>query len=210
MFKNRKEAGEKLAAELMKYLRRRNTIVLALPRGGIPIGYEISQKLHIPLDVIITRKIGAPGNPELAIGALAENGEVVLSDTTLTAYGVNRNYIKQKVDQEKAEIQRRIELYRAGRPLPKLEGKTVILVDDGIATGATLHIAIQAIEKEKPKKIVVAMPVAPPAAKQAFGKLVGEFVCLEFPLDFSAVGQFYEDFTAPDVEDLQALLQNRT
>lgn len=206
-FKDRSEAGQRLAEKLTKYLRRKDAIVLALPRGGILIGAEIAKTLKIALDVIITRKIGAPGNPEFAIGALSENGEVVFSDTTLTAYGINNAYIKKKIEQEKEEIKNRIALYRNGKPLPSLKNKVVILVDDGIATGFTMQIAIQAVAKENPKKIVVAVPAAPISATNEFLKLVTDFVCLDRPPDFSAVGQFYENFEIPKTEKLQELLK---
>lgn len=206
-FKDRSEAGQRLAEKLTKYLRRKDAIVLALPRGGIFIGAEIAKALKIALDVIITRKIGAPGNPEFAIGALSENGEVIFSDTTLTAYGINNAYIKKKIEQEKEEIKNRIALYRDGKPLPSLKNKVVILVDDGIATGSTMQIAIQAVAKENPRKIVVAVPVAPISATNEFLKLVTDFVCLDSPPDFSAVGEFYENFETPKIEELQKLLK---
>jgi putative phosphoribosyl transferase len=206
-FKDRKEAGSLVAEKLMRYADREDVIVLALPRGGVVNGFEIARQLKCPLDILIVRKIGFPGQPELAIGAVAETGVVVLNEEVISFGRVSEEYIKQETEKQKEEIKRRMELYRSGKGLPELEDKTVILVDDGVATGATMKAAIAALKKEKLKKLVVGLPVASVEAEASIGKMVDEMVCLQTPLGFMAVGGYYEDFTQVTDDEVVEMLK---
>ncbi len=195
MFEDRADAGKKLAERLIHYKDRGDVIVLALPRGGVVTGFEIASALHAPLDVLIVRKIGLPDNPELAMGAVAETGAAVWNSDVVRYSGLSEEELRQEVLRGKEEIARRAALYRNGRRLPDLSGKTVILVDDGVATGATIKASIPAIRGERAAKIVLALPVGPPATAEVLRRMVDEFLCLETPGGFSAVGQYYADFT---------------
>lgn len=206
IFRNRREAGAELAGKLMKYAGRKDVIVIALPRGGVETGVEIAERLNCPLDVIIVRKIGYPGQPELAIGAVAETGAVVLNEEIIAMGGVSKDYIDQESEEKKKEIQRRKELYRGGADIPDMKGKTVIVVDDGVATGATMKSAISAVKKERPEKVVVALPVASVEAKESIGAMVDEILCLQAPPDFMAVGGYYEDFRQVTDEEVVEML----
>lgn len=204
-FQDRYDAGRRLAAKLDKY-RNEPVIVLALPRGGIIPGYEVATALHAPLDVIISRKIGAPGDPEFAIGAIAENGELVINEEAVSPAGMLRDYISNEAKRQMVEIQRRKDLYRGGKPLPDLEDKVVILVDDGIATGSTLRAAVKAVKAEGAKKTVIAVPVAPPEAVDRFKKEVDEVICLYTPEDFMGVGRWYFNFDQVSDEQVREIL----
>ena len=210
MFRNRSEAGSRLAAQLDRYKDRNDVIVLALPRGGVVTGYEIARAIGAPLDVLIVRKIGFPYQPELAAGAVAETGSVVLNRDIISMGGLSEEAFRPEVDRQKEEIARRIVLYRAGRKLSNLTGKTVILVDDGVATGATMKAAITALKKEHIAKLVVALPVGPPETVEVLRRMVDEFICLETPLYFMAVGAHYGDFTQVTDEEVVKLLQRST
>jgi len=205
LFGDRHEAGRRLARCLEEY-RGADAVVLGLPRGGVVVGAEIAGALGLPLDVIISRKIGAPGNPEYAIGAVAENGEVQLNEAEIAAFGISRRYIHDQVQQELREIERRIQLYRAGRKLLDLEGRTVILVDDGIATGFTVMVAIKAVRAERPRKVVLAVPVAPPESIEELQPQVDQLVCLATPVPFLAVGRFYRRFEQVSDEEVTQYL----
>jgi putative phosphoribosyl transferase len=207
IFRDRKEAGALVAEKLMHYAGRKDIIVLALPRGGVVNGFEIARRLNCPLDILIVRKIGFPGQPELAIGAVAETGAVVLNEDVISMGRVSEEYIKQAAEKQKGEIKRRRELYRGGKGLPELEGKTVILVDDGVATGATMKAAIAALKEEKIKKLVVGLPVASVEAEASIGKMVDEMVCLQAPPGFMAVGGYYEDFTQVTDDEVVEMLK---
>ncbi len=207
VFKDRKEAGSLVAEKLMRYAGREDVIVLALPRGGVVNGLEIAKRLKCPLDILIVRKIGFPGQPELAIGAVAETGAVVLNEEIISMGGISDEYIKQEAEKQKEEIKRRRELYREGKGLPSLEGKTVILVDDGVATGATMKAAISALKEEKLKKLVVGLPVASVEARESIGGMVDEMVCLQSPPGFMAVGGYYENFTQVTDEEVVDMLK---
>jgi predicted phosphoribosyltransferase len=184
--------------------------VLALPRGGVANGLEIAKLLNCPLDIIIVRKIGFPGQPELAIGAVAETGAVVLNENIISMGGVPDDYVKRETELQEDEIERRKELYRGGKSIPSLTGKTVILVDDGVATGATIKAAISALKEEELGKLVVALPVASQDAVKSIGSMVEELVCLQAPPDFMAVGGYYQDFTqVTDDEVIDRLKQAR-
>lgn len=205
LFANRSEAGKQLAERLRNYAGE-GTIVLALPRGGVVVGYEVARVLRLPLDVIITRKIGAPGAPEYAIGAVAENGEVLLNDAEIRLMGISQKYIEEEIARQRAEIERRKDLYRGGKPFPRLTGRRVILVDDGIATGFTVRTSIKAIMAEKPLELVLAVPVAPAEAIDELAAMVDAVVCLDTPSPFIAVGAWYRSFEQTTDEEVGALL----
>jgi putative phosphoribosyl transferase len=207
MFKDRSDAGAQLSLMLKEYKNKEGVLVFALPRGGVVTGYEIACYLNAPLDVVIVRKIGFPGQPELGIGAVSETGTVVLNQFIISTYGVPNDYIVREVSRQKEEISRRVKRYRKGKELPALKGKIVILVDDGVATGATMKAAITTLKEEKLTKLIVALPVAPPDIADELEKMVDEFVCIETPIDFTAVGAYYHDFTQVSDEEVVELLQ---
>jgi len=206
VYKDRKDAGRQLAEKLSRYGDKTDVIVLGLPRGGVTVAYEIAKVLHCPLDILIVRKIGFPGNPELAAGAVSETGSVVFNENIVTAYGVSKAYLEQETARQQEEIARRITLYRGGAGVPLLEGKTVILVDDGVATGATLKAAISTLKEERLARLVVALPVASQSAEQELAAMADEWVCLQAPAGFMAVGQYYSDFTQVEDDDVVAML----
>jgi putative phosphoribosyl transferase len=207
MYRDRHDAGRQLARALVHYTGARDTIILALPRGGVVVGYEVSLALHVPLDVLITRKLGTPGNPELAMGALAETGYRHLNPDVLRTYGISHSQLEAEVRRQQAEIDRRIERYRGGRSLPVLENQTVVLVDDGIATGATFYASLGALRQSAARRLVAALPVAPPDAVHQLKTLVDEVVILQAPAVFFAIGQFYQEFTQVEDEEVIACLE---
>lgn len=206
MFKDRRDAGIQLAERLTHYKDKDNLLVLALPRGGVVPGFEVAKALNAPLDVLIVRKIGFPGQPEFAIGAVAETGAVSMNRSIVGRYNVSGDYIKEETARKKEEIARRVEMYRGGRSIENLEGRTVILVDDGVATGATMKAGIAALKKEKIGKLVIALPVAPPSTADELGDMADEVICLETPEDFAAVGGYYYDFTQVTDDEVVAML----
>lgn len=211
IFKDRRDAGCALAHRLKKYKDREGVMVLALPRGGVVTGDEIASYLNCPLDIIIIRKLGFPGQQELAIGAVSETGAVVLNETVISSGGVSGQYINSEITRQKAEIKRRVNLYRKGHGIPELKGKTIILVDDGVATGATMKAAISTLSTEGISKLIVALPVAPPETADELRRMADEFICLETPSYFMAVGAFYQDFTqVTDEEVVKILEKSRT
>ena len=205
-FRDRREAGRLLAARLRRYAKRPHTVVLGLPRGGVPPAAEIAAALRLPLDVIVSRKLGAPGNPELAIGAIAEGGEPYLHPDVLADGETLQEHVALEVHHQRAEIARRQERFRDGRPLSVAEGETVILIDDGVATGATAIAAIRALRAQGVGRIVFAIPVAPPDTAEALRGMVDEFVVLATPTQFWAVGAFYEDFRQVSDDEVVELL----
>jgi putative phosphoribosyl transferase len=207
MFADRRDAGVQLISRLKEYKDQQGVIVLALPRGGVATGYEIARSLNMPLDIVIVRKIGFPGQPELGIGAVSETGTVVLNTSIISTYGVPKEYIEREVSRQKEEISRRVKLYRKGKRLPSLEGRTVILVDDGVATGATMKSAITTLKEENLKKLIVALPVAPPGVVKELEQMVDLFICIETPFDFMAVGSYYHDFTQVSDEEVINFLE---
>lgn len=209
LFKNRADAGQKLAVTLEKFNNSPNTIILALPRGGVVVGFEISQKLNLPLDIVVPRKIGAPGNPEFAIGAITETGEGIFDEMIIGAYAITESYLQNEIKKEKAEAERRLKLYRGLRPPIDLKNKTVILVDDGLATGLTMRAAIKTVKKLGAAKIVVAIPVTSPEAAELVKREVDELIYLDAPAFFGAVGSFYEEFGQTTDEEVIDLLKNR-
>ena len=205
-FRDRMEAGQLLAKQLCEYERRADAIVLALPRGGVPVGYEIATKLGLPLDVFVVRKLGVPGQPELAMGAIASGGVRVLNEDVLRAMPFAAATIAEITAEETREVERRERDYRDGRPAPEMEGRVVILVDDGLATGATMLAAIAALRQKNPAKIVVAVPVCPPETLQEIERAADDTVILFAPDWFRGVGQFYDDFAQLDDETVRDLL----
>jgi putative phosphoribosyl transferase len=204
LFKNRIEAGQKLASALKPV--DKNAIVLAIPRGGVVVGFEVARSLHIPLDIIITRKIGAPGNPELAIGAVAEDGTYLLDNNLVEMMGVPQDYIEAEVENQKAEIKRRLQKYRGTAPNPILAKREVILVDDGVATGSTLKAALHSLRKIGVKNLVVAVPVGPVDTIKELKLQADRVICLHTPEPFYAIGEFYEDFDQTNDEEVINLL----
>lgn len=195
IFRDRKEAGKRLADRLSHYRNRKEVVVLALPRGGVTVGYEVARELRCPLDILIIRKIGCPGIPELAAGALSETGIEVFNEDVLAAHHISSEYLRKETERQKEEIARRSAVYRKGREMVPLAGKIVILLDDGVATGATMKAAIATLRKEPLQKLVAALPVAPPGTVEEIRPTVDELICLETPEWFPAIGNFYSDFT---------------
>jgi putative phosphoribosyl transferase len=191
----------------MQQYRGANTVVLAIPRGGVVVGYEVAAALGAPLDVIIPRKLGAPNQPELAVGAVAGDSIVVLDRKTIGYLGVPSEYIEAEVERQREEIARRRKLYRDDKPFPSLEGKTVILVDDGIATGATITAAAREVRAHNPAKLVLAVPVAPPETVDRLSREVDDLVVLETPEPFFSVGSWYYQFEQTSDEQVMALLE---
>lgn len=206
LFRNRIEAGKKLAGALQSYKGAKQTVVLGLPRGGVVTAYEVAKALHLPLDVLVPRKIGAPDNPELAIGAIAGSG-TVLDRELIERLGVSESYIQAEIEKQKKEAERRISLFRVGKPPQDYRGWTAILIDDGIATGSTMRASIAALKKMHAAKIVVAVPVAPPDTISDLKKEVDAVICLYTPSSFMAVGQFYDEFAQTQDEEVIELLR---
>lgn len=206
-FQNREEAGRILAAKLMLYANRPDTLILALPRGGVPIGYEIARALNLPLDVIIVRKLGVPGHEELAMGAIASGGVRVLNRSVIESLRIPPDSLEAVEKREALELMRREATYRGNRQPASVKGKTVILVDDGVATGSTMRVAISALREQHAGRIIVATPVAPPTVRWEMEALVEDFVALVMPEDFFGVGQWYRDFTQVSDDTVYELLR---
>ena len=206
LFRDRRDAGRVLAGRLDRYRGRPDLLVLGLPRGGVPVAYEVAVALHAPLDVFLVRKLGVPGHEELAMGAIATGGVLVLNDDVVQALNISARSIDTVQAREEQELRRREVAYRGTRPFPELEGRTVILVDDGLATGSTMRAAIQAVRARRPGRVVVAVPVAAPSTVQELSVEVDEIVCLNMPVVFQAVGQWYYDFSATTDDEVRELL----
>lgn len=206
IFRDRHHAGEELVKSLKKYKDDPNAVVIGLPRGGVVNAYEAAKGLNLPLDIVYPRKIGAPFNPELAIGAITESGEGILNEPLVMQLGVSDNYIKRTIESEKAVAQKRLKMYRKDKPKIPLEGKTVIIVDDGLATGATMKAAIKSVQSEGADRIVIAVPVSPPDTLEEIKELVDEAISLDTPPFFAAVGEFYQDFSQTEDEEVIELL----
>ena len=202
MFRNREEAGRILADKLSHYRNDPTAVILALPRGGVAVGYQLSLALHLPLDVFMTRKIGAPGNPEYAIGAVAETGSCSLNQEAVNSFGLSQHELNRLVHVQEKEIARRKDLYRQGRSLPQLTGRTVLLVDDGIATGSTFMASALAIRSLQPRRLVGVIPVGPSSTIREVRSHVDELVVLMTPEPFEAVGNFFVDFTQVEDRDV--------
>lgn len=201
-FKDRNDAGRKLAGALEHFTSRRDTIIIALPRGGAPVAYEIAQKLHLPMDIFPVRKLGVPGHEELAMGALAPDGQYYLNDNITSSLGVSPKAIELTINKENKELSRRNQLYRHGMPFPVIKGKTVIIIDDGMATGATMQVAAQSLRHAGAGYIVVAIPVAPEDACLVLEQYADELICLERPSSFSSVGEWYQEFNQVSDEEV--------
>lgn len=203
-YADRREAGRALAEKLVHYAGRDDVVVLALPRGGVPVAHEVATVLHAPLDVFIVRKLGYPGHEEYAMGAIASGGVVVMNADI--GVPVSDAAMQAAIAREQEELRRREQLYRGSRAMPELEGRTVILVDDGLATGSTMRAAVQAVKKSKPARVVVAVPVAARDSCEAFRREVDEVVCAMTPEPFRAVGLWYRDFEQTSDEEVHRLL----
>jgi putative phosphoribosyl transferase len=205
-FEDRREAGRRLAEKLSRF-KDEQTVVFALPRGGVPVGYEISRALEAPLDVFISRKLGAPGQPEFGIGAVAVGGVRILNQDVVRRLGIPDDYIEQITAQEIAEVGRRLRYFRGERPEPEVGGRTAILVDDGLATGVTARAAVQALRMRKPRSLILAAPVCAAQSAALFKTVVDELVCLESPSDLGAIGFWYRNFEQTSDEEVVELLE---
>jgi putative phosphoribosyl transferase len=205
-FRDRRDAGRQLAHELERYSGTADLIVLALPRGGIPVGYEVARHLDAPFDAMLVRKLGVPGHEELAMGAIASGGTRILNEEVVRSLDIDEAQIAAVADREQAELERRERLYRGGAPAPKVRERTVIVVDDGLATGSTMRAATAAIRARGPKAIVIATPVASPAACAELESDAEEIACALVPEPFVAVGAWYERFDPPSDEEIKELL----
>ncbi|CAN5594809.1 phosphoribosyltransferase [soil metagenome] len=206
IFKDRRDAGLRLAGRLSEY-RDEDAVILALPRGGVPVGYEVARALNVPLDVFVARKLGAPGQPELAIGAVASGGVRLVNERVVWELGVSEDWIEAVTEKELAEVGRRMRRFRGEKPEPEVGGRTVILVDDGIATGMTVKAAIRAIREKGPRRIVLAVPVCAEVTADALALEVDELICLQTPADLQAIGFWYENFRQLDDEEVIELLE---
>ncbi len=205
-YENRYDAGRRLALSLSDYAGRPDVTVLALPRGGVPVGSEIARALRVPLDVFVVRKLGVPGQPEFAMGAIASGGALVLDQQTISDLRIPRDAVERVIASERAELARREELFRGSRPPVDASGRTVILVDDGLATGSTMQAAIAALRKEGPASIIVAVPVGSREACGAIGAVTDGCLCAMIPDRFYAVGLWYEDFSETTDAEVRQLL----
>ena len=206
MFRDRRDAGRRLAERFDAYAEGPDVVVLALPRGGVPVAYEIATRLSAPLDVLVVRKLGVPGHSELAMGAIASGGIEVVDRRIVGVLGISHELFEHVERSERAELVRREALFRAGRPPLDVTGKTVILIDDGLATGSSMAAAIDALRTRSPARIVVGVPVAPPETCEALGKRADEIFCLYTPPEMHAIGLWYEDFTQTTDSEVRELL----
>jgi putative phosphoribosyl transferase len=206
LFRDRSEAGQVLAGRLTAYANRPGALVLALPRGGVPVAYEVAQALNVPLDVFLVRKLGVPGREELAMGAIASGGVRVFNEDVIQALGISPEVIEAVAQAELQELTRRERLYRGDRPLPEVRGRSIILVDDGLATGSSMRAAIAALRRRGPSRIIVAVPVGSSETCTEFQDVADEVVCARTPEPFYAVGQWYEDFTQTTDEEVRDML----
>lgn len=207
IFQNRQEAGKLLAKKLKVFKEQKNLIILGIPRGGIVIGKQLSQAFNCPLDIIVTKKIGAPGNPELAIGAIGPEGEEVIDEELAEKVGADEKYLQSQIQNLKPEVLRRIKEYRGSKPPLNLKDKVVILTDDGIATGATMLAGIEVVRQHEPKRIIVAVPVIARDSLRKIEEKADEVVYLDAPLMFFAVGQFYREFEQISDEEVKEQLR---
>src|SRR5262249_55678917 len=210
-YQDRSEAGRLLAERLAKYKNRPDVVILALPRGGVPVAYEVARALNAPLEVFVVRKLGVPGQEELAMGAVASGGVRVLNPEVVAALGrFASGAIERVTEMESAEVRRREEQYRGARPFPELKGKTVILVDDGLATGATMRAAARAVREREPARLIIAVPVAPESSCEEMRSEADEVVCALTPDSFFGVGQFYQNFHQTTDDEVRQLLARST
>lgn len=206
-FDDRRAAGVALAGRLQRFKGREDVVVLALPRGGVPVGYEVARALEAPLDVFLVRKLGVPGHEELAMGAIASGGIRVVNDDVVSWYRIPMTVIDRVAREQQQELERREQAYRDGRAPVELTGRVVLLVDDGLATGSSMKAAVEAVRAHAPSRIVVAVPVGAPDTCSALADLADEAICLQTPEPFSAVGQWYRDFSQTSDDEVRRLLQ---
>lgn len=207
MFLNRVDAGRRLATKVARYANREDVVVLGIPRGGVPVAFEVARAIHAPLDILLVRKLGVPGERELAMGAIASGGARIINWRLIAGLGVTDAQVAETIAEQEAELQRREELYRGVKSGIPIQGKTIILVDDGIATGSSMLAAIEALRTLQPKKIVVAVPVAPTHADADFSGVADEFICVDQPEEFYGIGQFYQDFSQTQDLEVRVLLE---
>jgi putative phosphoribosyl transferase len=206
-FTDRRHAGRVLATRLAKYAGRDDVVVLALPRGGVPVGYEVASSLGVPMDVFLVRKLGTPGHRELAMGAIASGGVRVLNEDVVHWYGISDAAIERIAHDEQEELERRERAYRGDRRAPDLAGRIVILIDDGLATGSTMRAAAQAVRAHQPARVVIAVPVGAPQTCAELTAVADEVICARMPEPFSAVGQWYLNFDQTEDDEVRELLQ---
>jgi len=206
-FRDRIDAGQKLAERLTRYAHRKDVLVLALPRGGVPVAYEVARSLGVPLDLFLVRKLGTPGQEELAMGAIASGGIRVLNEDVVKSLRISEEKINEATRKEQRELDRRERAYRGDRPMPDMQGRTIILVDDGLATGTTMRAAVRALRARNPARIVVAVPTAPRDVCEEFEGEVEEVLCASTPEPFWAVGAWYEDFSQTSDEEVRSILE---
>ena len=206
-FKDREEAGKELARALLEF-RGKNAVVLGMPRGGVVVAREVAESLGAPLDIVVTRKIGAPGEPEFALGAVTQEGDVIVDSRAAESVGATPEYLQEEARRKKSEVKERMRSLRGDMPYPSLEGKPVIIVDDGMATGNSMRAAVQSVRKRGPKEVVVAVPVAPKETVTELSRGGTRVVCLEQPRFFFAIGEFYRDFAQVEDSEVRALLES--
>ena len=206
LFHDRTDAGRQLAERLSGYANRNDVVALGLPRGGVPVAYQVASRLAVPLDVFLVRKLGVPGHVELAMGAIAPGGIEVLNHGLIADLGISPATVAGIAAAERIELERRDRVFRGGRPFPELAGKTVIVIDDGLATGATMEAAVTALRRMNPAEIVVAVPVGARETCDRFARLADHVVCLATPASFDAVGLWYEDFSQTTDDEVKELL----
>jgi putative phosphoribosyl transferase len=209
LFRNREEAGKKLAG-VLKEFKGKDVIVLGIPRGGVVVANEVAKSLGAPLDVVVTRKIEAPGEPEYALGAVTQEGEVIMDRQAAESLGASPAYLDDQIRKKKGEVKERMERLRGDKPYPRLDGKVVVIVDDGIATGSSVGAAVMSVKKRKPKEVVVAVPVAPADAIEMLAREGARVVCLETPGPFLAIGEFYEDFDQVEDSEVKRILDENS
>jgi putative phosphoribosyl transferase len=209
-FRDRTDAGRQLASRLAAFTNRRDVIVLALPRGGLPVAAEVSRELNLPLDIFLVRKLGVPGHVELAMGAIASGGVRVLSQDLIDELGIPPSLVELVAGRERLELERRDRLYRGDRPMRPLAGHTVIVIDDGLATGSTMEAAVSALRAHRPARIVVAVPVGAPETCQRLAQVADEVVCVQMPVPFNAVGLWYERFDQVSDDEVIALVSRQS
>lgn len=205
-FHHRQEAGQRLAEQLMEFKNKREVLVLALPRGGVPVAFEIAKKLNLPLDICLVRKLGVPDRQELAMGAIASGGVRIINQAVVDWLNISPKTIEKVTETEAKELQRRDRTYRGDKPSPNLENQTIILVDDGIATGSTLKAAIALLKQQHPRQIIIAVPVAPPAICRELSSEVDQLVCLEMPDNLTSISLWYDDFSQTSDQEVCRLL----
>jgi predicted phosphoribosyltransferase len=207
LFQDRFDAGRLLASKLPPFANRSDTVVLALPRGGVPVGFEVARALNVPLDVFVVRKLGLPGQEEFAMGAIASGGICVLNEDLVRALGIPDEVINAVAAHEERELERREHLYREGRPAVAVQGRTVILVDDGLATGSSMRVAVMALKRKKPAQIVVAVPVGASETCAEIESAADRIICVVTPEAFRSVGEWYRDFSQTSDEEVRDLLR---